>query len=220
MRPIKTARLNWQSTILVLMRRLKNCEICFKNAIRENEPVIKELLESDPETRAPWDSEVLRELLKEAIENGRQKEVCALLDHGPGLSINTTFDDEGENGDKQQSVLYLAARYGHAVLVECLFLVQKAKLAIKDMNGWTALHISAKNGHYSTVQLLLAAGADIHATTYEKETALYSAAWWAMKTYCNCLCVTAEISLIKMWTDGTRYTLLLETNILQSYGCF
>jgi len=156
----------------VLDRLFEHTRMLKKRRIKD---AVKELLASDPETKPPWDREVLRKLLKEAIENGCRKEVSVLFGHGPGLSIDTTFDDEDEDGGKRQSALHLAARYGHAALVEWFLLVQKANLEIKDMDGWTALHISAQNGHYSIVQLLLAAGADIHATTNKEETALYLA---------------------------------------------
>jgi ankyrin repeat protein len=157
------------------MREMKDRRLTKERKMKD---VIKELLASDSETKPPCDSGELRDLLKEAIESGRQKEVSVLLNRGPGLSIDTTFDDEDEDGGKQQSALYLAARYGHSVLVEWFLQAQKANPKVKNMDGWTALHISAKNGHYSTVQLLLAAGADIHATNNEKETAPYIAAWW------------------------------------------
>ena len=39
-------------------------------------------------------------------------------------------------------------------------------------NGWTSLHIASRNGHVEAIEVLLKAGADVHATTNVRDTAL------------------------------------------------
>jgi ankyrin repeat protein len=51
-----------------------------------------------------------------------------------------------------------------------------ADFEAKDHYGRTALKSAARNGHESTVRLLLKKGADIEAKDRKRETALYKAA--------------------------------------------
>ena len=44
-----------------------------------------------------------------------------------------------------------------------------------DGNGWTALHLAAREGHVRAVHMLIEAGADVHATTDRGETPLHLA---------------------------------------------
>ncbi|KAI9869299.1 MAG: hypothetical protein M1813_000088 [Trichoglossum hirsutum] len=114
--------------------------------------------------------------LQDAIENGRLEDVKNLLDGEAGEArLNAKFEDAKDDGENDQTALYLAARFGYEGVVEEILRRQPNTEARIGKYQWTALHIAAQNGHHPVVQLLLDAHADIEATTGDHETALYLA---------------------------------------------
>ena len=75
-----------------------------------------------------------------------------------------------------ETALQAATRNGHTRCMACL-LDLRADCNASNGDGWTALHVAAKCERSSdAVALLLARGADLHATTKSKLTALHTAA--------------------------------------------
>ncbi|KAH0565988.1 hypothetical protein GP486_000615 [Trichoglossum hirsutum] len=115
--------------------------------------------------------------LQDAIENGCLDDVKELLDGRAGETrLSAKFQDDFDDGEKDQSALYLAARFGHQDVVEEILRREPNTDTRTGGFQWTALHIAAQNGHQLVVQRLLDAHADIEATTNDHETPLYLAA--------------------------------------------
>jgi len=49
----------------------------------------------------------------------------------------------------------------------------------KDDSGYTALHITAANGHFSVAKELISSGAQLNVTTPKGQTPLHTAAFWS-----------------------------------------
>lgn len=77
--------------------------------------------------------------------------------------------------DINETLLHMAARAGHADVVE-LLLTNKADANAKDFNGATPLDEAATHGPKDVAQLLLAQGADVNAADNAGWTALHRAA--------------------------------------------
>jgi len=71
--------------------------------------------------------------------------------------------------------LHLAAREGHAVVVE-LLIARGADIGSGDMYGDRPLHLAAENGHGEVVEILIALGADVNALNHMKREALHHVA--------------------------------------------
>src|SRR5207245_330280 len=86
---------------------------------------------------------------------------AALADKG---DINGAIEEfrSATKGVEGQTALMLAARGGHAAVVDAL-LAAKADVNAKTKNGITALIKAAEGGHAQVVKTLLAAGADANA---------------------------------------------------------
>ncbi len=74
--------------------------------------------------------------------------------------------------------LHEAAASGDAERVRPLLAAEPAGISRLSHDGWTALHLAAHFGHVTIVELLLAAGADVHARSGNRlaNTALHAAA--------------------------------------------
>ena len=71
----------------------------------------------------------------------------------------------------------MAAFYGCSDVVQHL-LSRGAGIDIKDIIGWTPLHLAARNGHSNVVQHLLDGGAGVDIkNNVDGETPLHRAAW-------------------------------------------
>lgn len=78
-------------------------------------------------------------------------------------------------GERADSALRLAARYGHSRIAQAL-LTRGARVNSSDREGWTALHWAARNDHEEIVKLLIARGADPNARSNRQTTPIFSAA--------------------------------------------
>ncbi|GAA6027089.1 hypothetical protein JCM8097_006102 [Rhodosporidiobolus ruineniae] len=73
---------------------------------------------------------------------------------------------------------HLAAREGHAAVLKLLVEATKGELDVPDKySQWTPLTHAASEGHVESVQVLLAAGSDVHAVDEFKRTPIHYAAW-------------------------------------------
>ncbi len=89
-------------------------------------------------------------------------------DHGTALAIAQSLVKRGARVDShdrfQQTPLMAAARAGNVELVRHL-IGNQANVALKDIDGQTALDWAATGGHEGAVHMLLAAGAEINETS-------------------------------------------------------
>lgn len=88
-----------------------------------------------------------------ALENGHEAISRILLSAGSDWQLG--FDGQKTNA------LVLAADLGFDEIVKMLIL-RGAPLEAKDKNGHTALSICAKNGHLTTLKILINAGANVN----------------------------------------------------------
>ena len=86
------------------------------------------------------------------------------------LATGSDVNAKDRNGE---TVLILAAKYGHTDVVKAL-LAKGADINMKDRHSHnrTALILAVDNGHIDTVKALLAEGADLNAIDEFGETAL------------------------------------------------
>ncbi|KAG2456361.1 ANR50 protein, partial [Polypterus senegalus] len=115
-----------------------------------------------------------RTLLASASHAGSTDVVSLLLSKGADPTIQ---DYQG------QTPLMLAARQGHARVLQCLLeWAQKDGRRLDlvdhaDREGWTALRSAAWGGHAEAVRILLEAAAEVDGSDSEGRTALRAAAW-------------------------------------------
>ena len=112
------------------------------------------------------DTDELVVALFAAISTGKLGVACFLVDYGVDLS--------GAMGDAEQTPLHLAVEAGDTVLVRELLHRGNASAFINlgDSDGWTALHIAAREGQNQIIQELLAYRADIDALDKLQQTPL------------------------------------------------
>jgi ankyrin repeat protein len=91
--------------------------------------------------------------LRRASENGHEQAVQALLD----LGADTTICDKKHLWNP----LHIASHTGFKAVVDML-LQEAPNLMAPDVNGNTALHLAARQGHDETTLLLLDHGADVN----------------------------------------------------------
>ena len=72
--------------------------------------------------------------------------------------------------------LHIAADSGHISLCKVLIAKHKFNVQMTDLQGWTALHYSAKNGSYELFQLLDTMGGNIYLKSYYGRNCLHIAA--------------------------------------------
>jgi ankyrin repeat protein len=102
-----------------------------------------------------------------------------------GASIKSRFDDEEDDGDRDQSTLFLAARHHSPdIAVEILKKNSDRAFLVDNMtNTWTAAHIAAKNGSESVLRHIVEASKEsgatldvVNARNRDNSTPLYLAA--------------------------------------------
>ncbi|XP_028660118.1 protein phosphatase 1 regulatory subunit 16A [Erpetoichthys calabaricus] len=97
-----------------------------------------------------------------AKESQMVADIRALIQAGSDLNT--------PDGNKA-SLLHIAAANGYHTTAE-LLLEQKAKIDLKDCDGWEPLHAASCWGHIHMVELLVANGANLNAKSYMDETPL------------------------------------------------
>ncbi|MBO5683700.1 MAG: ankyrin repeat domain-containing protein, partial [Akkermansia sp.] len=103
-------------------------------------------------------------LLLEAARNGDVERLRLLVD---AKAFVNSVDNEG------RTVIYSAAREGHAECVKVLLSVPGVDVNKANQNGWTPLNVAANEGHAECVKLLLSApGVDVNMTTKDGWTPL------------------------------------------------
>ncbi|OBT66503.1 hypothetical protein VE03_03603 [Pseudogymnoascus sp. 23342-1-I1] len=100
----------------------------------------------------------LNQDLGQAIVDGDLEKFKSLL--GQGADIKSRFDDEEDDGDLNQSTLFLAARHDRPKIAEKILEHKLAKDFLEDnkTNGWTPAHISARNNNIDVLRHILEAG--------------------------------------------------------------
>ena len=77
--------------------------------------------------------------------------------------------------DDGYAALHLAALNGHRDVAAALVMEGRACIELKNNRGQTPLFLSASQGHWGVVELLVANGADVGITDEEGDTALHVA---------------------------------------------
>ncbi|KAK1169625.1 ankyrin repeat domain-containing protein 50 [Acipenser oxyrinchus oxyrinchus] len=139
----------------------------------EREDSVRVLLENGTSVNQmdPGDG---RTLLASAAHAGSTDVFALLLSKGADPQIQ---DHQG------QTPVMLAARQGHARVLQCLLAwaqwEERAPHLVNhaDREGWTALRSAAWGGHAEAVRILLEAGAEVDGSDSEGRTALRAAAW-------------------------------------------
>lgn len=128
-----------------------------------DEAVLDELITYAAESieNFEWPSVVLCQAAQFGLVNAVKK----LLEFGASIETAMTLGEMGP--------LHLAARHGHAEVVEVL-LRHKASLT-KLSKDYNPLHFASMDGDPTIVKLLLDAGAEVNAVDAEKHNALYFA---------------------------------------------
>eukprot|EP01103_Thecamoeba_quadrilineata_P003755 TRINITY_DN1349_c1_g1_i2.p1 TRINITY_DN1349_c1_g1~~TRINITY_DN1349_c1_g1_i2.p1 ORF type:complete len:636 (+),score=94.12 TRINITY_DN1349_c1_g1_i2:2-1909(+) len=129
-----------------------------KEATIEQVPILGNTERQNPPTS------IMKKLFKEA-KNGKVKMFDTFE-----LSSLPSIDVENEEG---HTLLYHAAKYGHATIV-ALLLMKGANVNKINGNGSTALHVAACYGHGVVLKILLEAGGSMdiknkHGVTAEEE---------------------------------------------------
>ena len=121
-------------------------------------------------------------LLLEAARNGDVERLRLLVD---AKAFVNSVDNEG------RTVIYSAAREGHAECVKLLLSAPAVDVNKANQNGWTPLNVAACNGHAECVKLLLSApGVDVNIA--EKSSG-YTPLHWAVREK-HYKCVEALLS--------------------------
>ena len=106
-------------------------------------------------------------------------------------NVLTPTDAPGQRADTGgESALHIAARQGHADVVEFLVDEMNADLECHTSSGDTPLIIAAEEGHGDVIDFLLSRDVDVTATTNAGKSALYVA------------CEQGQIDVIQMLVDG------------------
>ncbi|KFY97220.1 hypothetical protein V498_02182 [Pseudogymnoascus sp. VKM F-4517 (FW-2822)] len=130
----------------------------------------------------PRDIELNR-ALGQAIADGELEAFNHLLESG--ASLQSRFDDEGDDGELDQSTLFLAARLDQSNIAERILEIKFDKDFLEDnkTNGWTPAHIAAQNNSVNVLRHILEAGEKIGRKQYivdfgneDNETPLHIAA--------------------------------------------
>ncbi len=106
-----------------------------------------------------------------ACQKGDEDNVRHFLDLA-GFAINQLYPREG--GKQPVTGLYLAAGYGHHLVLKML-LKAGADPNIKVDGGRTPLMNAAEIGHMAVVDTLIKHGADVHVVTEQNDSAIYMA---------------------------------------------
>lgn len=100
----------------------------------------------------------LNQALGQAIVDGKLGKFNRLLEQG--AKIESRFDDEEDDGDPDQSTLFLAARYNRSKIAKKILELKSDKDFLEDnkTNGWTPAHIAAQNDSVDVLRQILEAG--------------------------------------------------------------
>lgn len=103
----------------------------------------------------------LNQAFGQAIVDGNLEKFIRLL--GEGAKIDSRFDDDVEDGDLDQSTLFLAARHDLPKIAEKILKLKCDKDFLLDnkTNGWTPAHIAAQNDSVEVLRQILEAGEKI-----------------------------------------------------------
>ena len=134
-----------------------------------------------------------RTALHYSVMSGSYQLIEYLADLGTDITL------ESKNG---KNCLHVAAEHGHLSLWEILinkhnFDVQKA-----DNNGWTALHLSARNGIYQSIEYLVDLGTDISLETNDGRNCLHVAAEFGHLSLCETLINKHKFDVQKAYNYG------------------
>lgn len=115
-----------------------------------------------------------------SFKNQEGQDALALaIKHGHThiIQILSHYQASNENRQEGETLLMSAARCGHEEIVSFFLTMTKDdQIDMQNQEGNTALLLAAQNGHYNTVLLLLAKGADLEIQNKKGETALFVAA--------------------------------------------
>ncbi|OBT97503.1 hypothetical protein VE01_04518 [Pseudogymnoascus verrucosus] len=100
----------------------------------------------------------LNQAFGQAIVDGNLEKFIRLL--GEGAKIDSRFDDDEEDGDPNQTTLFLAARHDWPEIAAKILELKYDKdfLLDDETNGWTAAHIAAQNNNIDVLRQILEAG--------------------------------------------------------------
>lgn len=132
--------------------------------------------------------------LHSAARAGNLAEVKDILTGTEEAKLKELLPKQNQSGE---TVLYVAAEYGHVDLVaEMIKCYDLADAGIKARNGFDAFHIAAKEGHLEVLKVLLAVYPELAMTVdLTNTTALHTAAMQGHLEVLNFL-IEAESSLI------------------------
>lgn len=132
--------------------------------------------------------------LHSAARAGNLDEVKDILTGTEEAKLKELLPKQNQSGE---TVLYVAAEYGHVDLVaEMIKCYDLADAGIKARNGFDAFHIAAKEGHLEVLKVLLAVYPELAMTVdLTNTTALHTAAMQGHVEVLNFL-IEAESSLI------------------------
>ena len=114
--------------------------------------------------------------LSAATVAGHRHVVEALLDGGADPLLVTSF---------QETALHVASRMGFTDIAGMIVrAAQRASIAfdllkVQNYMGAQALHVAAEKGHADICELLVGAGADLHAGDHSGRTPLHLATYWS-----------------------------------------
>jgi ankyrin repeat protein len=86
-----------------------------------------------------------------------------------------------------RDVLWTAATYEHVEMMQLIIAISDVDVDSRDLNGKTALWISAYHGHIKTARLLISKGANTELQNRQRETALWIAAQEGHQELCELL---------------------------------
>ena len=113
-----------------------------------------------------------------AVKSGSYDMIKYFVENGTDVYLKT---NTGMN------CLHIAALYGHVNLCRMLIEIYKIDMHASDMEGWTALHFSAKNGSCELINFFAVILNDINVETNDGCNCLHIAALYGHMTLCNTL---------------------------------
>ncbi|WP_306604579.1 ankyrin repeat domain-containing protein [Azonexus sp.] len=105
--------------------------------------------------------------LHTAAERGRAATITSLLKHGADANIRTNYG---------LTVYHLAAKSGDEATNKALFTANPEGSQALDNDGKTPLHYAAESGYGTTIEILMACGANVNQRDKNGDTPLISAA--------------------------------------------
>lgn len=160
-------------------------ELFFKAIDDNNVPMVRELLgllSLQPLSTKNDSSHIPRRLANVNVRNEQgltALHICALRGYDEITQILLELRVDVTAGTRHgTTALYLACQYNHIQVVRLLLSNSSTHVNQTDLNRNTPLHATASNGHFETLQILLAHGADVSAANNRGETSLHLASRW------------------------------------------